>query len=48
MNWSEQKGSVVLTDAYTFRVRVQAVRQSLFVRYTSYELLFTRFEPVFI
>ena len=43
MNWSEQKGPAVLTDAYTECVRVQAVRQGLFVRYTSYELLFTRF-----
>ena len=37
MNWSGQKGSDVLTDAYTGCVRFQAVRQCLSVRYTSYE-----------
>ena len=43
MTWSEQEGSVVLTDAYTACVRTQAVLQVFSVRYTSYELLCHRF-----
>ena len=40
MTWSGLECGGVLTDTNTVCVRVQAVRQCISVRYTSYELLF--------